>query len=532
MSDARVDTTDERMREQLRGLAVVLGAVLVYCALHVGARLLASPVLGEDDVVEAVFAQDLQVAYDFFPRQPPLYNWVLYGVQQVIGVGVESFLLIKYAALTLTAVLLYLAAFRAFNDRLFAVLSVESLALIYQIAWRYHEGFTHEVLAMVLVMASVVVVFGIVTRLRVSGFVLLGVCAGLGFLTEPTYYVFIVSLFLAVVMQPAARRALFKPMLVVSCVIAAAIASPYWMWVLDDPDRIAAWGRLIDFGSAGSVKNLWAAIRGPFAYLSPLIVLLPIVFPGFLKTARADLRQSANTSDVTNLEQLSLHMALAAFLMSVAGALLLGVQGPAIHVLMPLYLPMVIWLFGVARRSGDTDVPVSRFAKVAIAIACVAFIARLANMFVLDPVCKTCRWGIPYGALAAEMRAQGVRGDGTIVTVDKELAGNLRRYFPNAAIVMRLYPSFTPQDADLKGGQATYVWPKGHRKLPASSIEMFIAPMLPEGVAMSDAVRLTIPWDHLWRESGYRTSTWEMIGVGQDQPPGTAALLRDVGTSQ
>ncbi|MEL7047747.1 MAG: glycosyltransferase family 39 protein, partial [Pseudomonadota bacterium] len=277
-------TAGQQPNDRLKGLAIVLGAVLIYSVLHVGFRLLASPVLGEDDVVEAVFAQQFQIAYDFFPRQPPLYNWVLYGVQQFAGLGVEGFLLIKYAALTATAVLLYLASYRAFNDRLFAVLSVESLALIYQIAWRYHEGFTHEVLAMVMVMATVCVAFSIIHGPGLWKWVFLGVAIGLGLLTEPTYYVFVICLFIAVGLQPAARRAVFQRGLILSGLIALVVASPYLFWLLEDGRRLAAWWALFDPSAIGSIENTWAALRGPVAYLSPLIVILPLVFPGYLQT--------------------------------------------------------------------------------------------------------------------------------------------------------------------------------------------------------------------------------------------------------
>ena len=136
------------------GLLLVLAIVTVYACLHAGFRLLASDVLGEDDVYDIVFSQELRIAYDAFPRQPPLYNWVLWAVQQVLGPSLESFLLIKYTALVASAGFLYLAARRALANTLFALLTVESMALIYSISWRFHEGFTHEVGAMVAVLAT------------------------------------------------------------------------------------------------------------------------------------------------------------------------------------------------------------------------------------------------------------------------------------------------------------------------------------------------------------------------------------------
>lgn len=500
-------------RSFARGLALVLGAVVFYCVLHAGFRLLASHVLGEDDVVEAVFSQELRAGYDAFPRQPPLYNWLLYGLQQVVGLGIETFLLIKYAALTATAVLIYCASYQAHRDRLFAILSVEALALIYQIAWRYHEGFTHEVLAMVAVMATLNLVFLIVRDPKLTFFAALGVVMGLGFLTEPTYYVFVACLLVAVALQPAARQAVFRPSLGLSLIIGVAVAMPYYDWVLSDPERISGWLRLVQPFAAHTPDGFWDAFRGPFAYLSPLIIILPLMFPGYLKTAWADLIRSPEQCRTADLEQLTLHVSLIAFCASLLGALLLGIKEAAIHVLMPLYLPVVVWLFGVARRSDVSTTHLSRFTRLALGIAVFAFCARMANMFVYDPVCKTCRWGIPYAGLADEMRSQGFPENGTIVSIDKETAGNLRVLFPDAAVAVRTYAAFTPRNAQIASGPTAFVWPDT-KEFPPRFAERSIAPMLPQGVEFGDIGKVAVPWHHLWRDTGYRTTSWRLLVTG------------------
>ena len=63
----------------------VVAAVSIYSALHITARLMASANLGEDDPLDAVFTQTLQPGY--VPRQPPLYDWLLWLVEQVTGPG-------------------------------------------------------------------------------------------------------------------------------------------------------------------------------------------------------------------------------------------------------------------------------------------------------------------------------------------------------------------------------------------------------------------------------------------------------------
>ena len=137
----------------LYSLGGVLLAVGLYSALHIAARLIASGNLGEDDPLDAILTQTLALGY--IPGQPPLYDWVLWLIEQAAGPGAVSFQLLKYGLLTATCGFIFLSARRVMRgDALWAFLSVEALALIYQISWRFHEGFTHAVGAMCAVAAT------------------------------------------------------------------------------------------------------------------------------------------------------------------------------------------------------------------------------------------------------------------------------------------------------------------------------------------------------------------------------------------
>lgn len=504
-------STDDQstQRAAAKGLLLVLGAALFYSLIHIGFRLLASRVLGEDDVLDTILSQDLRIAYDAYPRQPPLYNWVLWAVQQVLGPRVEGFLLIKYAALVAAATFLYLSALRATRDWFWAMLTVESLALIYSIGWRYHEGFTHEVGAIAAVTATVWALLKLIDLGRLIDFVVLGIVCGLGLLTEPAYAVFLISLLLAAMLQPTIRSRLLRWPALLSLFIAVALVSPYLLWLADDSRRLAELWRPTQDHFRDSMRGLIYALRGPFFYLSPLIVILPFVFPRFLRTAWHDLRRSPNAAPEPDYEQLVLHASLAAFALSIFGALAFAIKDQPIHVLMPLYVMTVLWLFGAARRSCDHSKYTTRFTTLALAIAGIALIARLANMFVLDPACKICRWGVPYDALATEIRARNF-DSGTIVAFEDEIAGNLRQLFPHAKIVTRGRPNFTPAGTSLEKGKFAYVWSAG---IPDSHVAQTLGPALLSDQSIATAARLDLPWRHLWRPLGYRKTSWKVVVV-------------------
>ena len=494
----------------MRGLALALAAVLIYVVLHAGFRLLASSTLGEDDTLDQILVQELRGGYD--PRQPPLYDWVLYGVQQVSGPHLVSFLAIKYAALTATVVFLYLSAYRILRDRIWALLTVESLALIYQIAWRYHEGFTHEVLAMVAVAATLWAVLRLHDQGRIADYVLFGVISGLGMLTEPNYIVYQACLWGAVALQPSIRRRVVKPALGIAAVIAALVTSPFVWWVVSEPAHFDAFfrpsqrGHLIDM--AIGVKD---SVRGPFMYLAPLIVIVPVVFPGFLARAWADLKsvwQTAFVDQPADLARLVLTTMLLGIALSIFGGIVFGIGNYAMHVLMPLYVTSVIWLISVAQRSDGALRRRPALAKVALAIAVIALVARLANMFIHDPVCGKCRWGIPYATLAQALRADGFDGAGTITVADDELGGNLRPYFPQARLVLAGPRGFVPQRPEAAGAARVFVWDAS--AAPGKVAQAFAR--YPEAVrALGDAKLVKAPWHHLWKPDGYRTSDWKYL---------------------
>ncbi|HEY7647160.1 MAG TPA: hypothetical protein VH858_19105, partial [Hyphomicrobiales bacterium] len=125
----------ERKTDWLYSLGGVLTAAGLYSLLHVTARLFASFNLGEDDPLDAILAQT--VALGYLPSQPPLYDWAIWLLGEVLGPGALRFQLLKYALLTATCGFIFLAARRVMKgDAFWAFLSVEALALIYQISWR------------------------------------------------------------------------------------------------------------------------------------------------------------------------------------------------------------------------------------------------------------------------------------------------------------------------------------------------------------------------------------------------------------
>lgn len=516
---ARAAATAARPAETkhwLYSLAGVIAAVSLYSAFHIAARLIASGNLGEDDPYEAVLTQTLQLGY--VPRQPPLYDWMLWLLQQATGPGALSFQLLKYGLLTATCAFIFAAARRAMKGEAFwAFLSVEALALIYQISWRFHEGFTHAVGAMFAVAATLWALLRLIERRSGADYALFGVMAGLGLLTVMPFWVYLGALIGAAAIQPASRRVIVQPAFCASLVLALSIASPYLLWLAQTPEGIGAILPTVQIGSDGywreAVEGVRRSITEPVLYLAPLIFLYPIFFPGFLGTLRRTVRLTPEQDAPADAEQLILHLTLLNIAALLIGAVIFGIGHYPTHALMPLFLVTSIWLTAQARKAARTEGEVRRFVTLAVSIAIFAFVARCANMYVLEPVCQICRWGIPYGELAEAVKARGFER-GRLVVYDEELAGNLRRFFPQARILLAApRPYLPPERPAAPGDKTALIWGSRRTERVARAFDK-ILPNAAE--AMAHAETLSLPWrGHLWRPDGHRVSQWRLVILEQ-----------------
>ena len=261
-----------------------------------------------------------------------------------------------------------------------------------------------------------------------------------------------------------------------------------------------------------AITGLGRAFFEPVMYLAPLIFLYPLFFPRYVEEVRRTVRLRPEAGIRIDAEQLILHLTLLNIAALVVGALIFGIDRYPVHALMPLFLVTTIWLTAQARKAARGEREVRRFLVAALGIAAFAFAARCANMYVQQPVCQLCRWGIPYAELADTIKARGF-DHGRLLVYDGDLAGNLRRFFPHASIVLagprRYVPPERPASEDDK---TALVWETPRR--PNANIARSFVATLPslQPEALEWAETLRVPWrHHLWKPDGYRFSEWRLL---------------------
>ena len=251
----------------------------------------------------------------------------------------------------------------------------------------------------------------------------------------------LVALLLAGALVEPVRERLFGAKLIVTFAIAALVVSPYYWWILSDGTRV---DQLMNtesiFNNSNPNRDFWKLIRktagAPFGFFWSLLLFL--LFASWRRVVdhfRVRLLPEISWRGRPLLQFLGWYALISYVLLFIAG-MVVSYVGYTNHDLLSFMPPVLVLLFALIYLIKPSAEEMRRWAVISLAIIVFAFAARVANMFVMEPFCKICRWGIPYQELAAQMRQAGFR-EGRILALDSDLAGNLRLYFPNARIAIR-----------------------------------------------------------------------------------------------
>ncbi len=479
------------------GLSLVAGVAGLYGMVHALARLGASHNLGEQEPLENIHAQTLAGGY--MPGQLPLYDWLAWGLQRLLPPDVTSFLALKYSLLTALVCFMFLLARRITGSTQWALIAVESMALIYQIFWRLHETHTHLIGAMTLSLAATWALVRCADRRRFKDYALLATFVGLGCLTQLTFSVFVLAMACACLMQGSLRQRLDAKKLALALPITLLIVAPHIAWLLDNPERLAAfvesahpraWAGI----GAPPLEALWKSIETPILTLSPYILfffaLFPRSFGALIAHVRANHLAGEQNPDWTRA---FLHAVMLEWGAFIVVSVSYGLQRYSVQDLLPLFLVLPVALADLARKTTPPPSANRQFMRLALLISLTALLVRLAHMYVHEPICRICRWGEPYAELAGEMRAAGFK-KGTIFTGDAALGGNLRAHFPDSRIILERQAATAPLP-DCPTDQCIRTNPG-------------LAPDTPTDQVLKQTA---FPWNHLWKPRGYRVSRWWFV---------------------
>ncbi|MDD9877926.1 MAG: glycosyltransferase family 39 protein [Magnetovibrio sp.] len=428
-----------------------LFVVAVLAALG-GLRVALFPGFGGDDGEQLVFSQYLDWGYQ--TRNPPLFTWVLVGVQKFLGPTVLSVVALRMAVLAATYLLIMRIGRMILPDARLAPLAAGALLTIFYVAWNTIHGFNHSVSVTFFYAAALWIVLRLDADPAWRDYALFGLIAGLGVITKYSFAVFLAALLAAALMDSGYRRRLLDPRTLLALAIAAAVIWPQFAWYLDhfQPGLVAGENELSWSENAKrAAKGLFRLAVAAFAFLLPLAVIgLAIFWPSLRRPAR---------HSPTRHRHLRLIERTAVLIFVAAAVGIVIIKGDRVRTHYMFFLALFP-LYFFLRYGTRIDGRQIRLFAATVTLSGITLVGALVGKFAIEPlVCNHCEDQIPYGGFADQLRGAGFE-QGTVVAYFHRdpLPGNLRAQFPDSRIVSAKHPEVIAPVRHAPG-QCLIIWP-------------------------------------------------------------------------
>lgn len=396
--------------------------LLLLAAAHVAVRVAISPALKWDEAEQMLWSQHLALGYG---AQPPLYTWLQWAVNAVLGPNVLALSLLKHAALALTYVLMWLAGRELLGPR-GAWWASASMLLLPPLGWDSVRDQTHTILVTAMTCAAWWLLLRLIKQPRPRDFALLGLVCGLGMLSKYSFALVAGAMALAALTVPEARRALLSRGWWWTPVVGALVVAPHATWLATHLQEATS-GTLhkmqIQQGMAWSkgLLNLLAGLAG-------MMLLWALVALWAFRSAW--WQRPAAPAAPWAMSLFKRYFALV--LLALLGMVLVGgVTNFRGRWLLPLLCAAPLMAF-VARPELQQHPRARRYTGAVVAIALVLLVAAGARLWFGLVRGNADELNHPVVELAAALQEAGYDGKSPIVASDHMLAGTLRTRFPAA----------------------------------------------------------------------------------------------------
>lgn len=386
------------------------------------------------DALEAEMLQG-HLAGGYQLRNPPLYEWLLWGVQQVAGPGPLSYLVLRYALIAATGILFYFAALYTTGESRVAAAFSFSLPLLFWFGWEAHHSVSHSLAILAAILALWLAALAYADRPSASRALGLGLIIGLGIMAKWSFPLVLASLGVALCLESGTRRAFAHPRALLVLVGAVLPVIPFALWAAAmEPGLVSA--RVAIVQPDGATTRALIGVRDfllglPLVFLPWLAIVLPLAFRFRRQSATARTEASAATRIALIAAALSAGaMALILVVAILFGARPFGIGTFAIHYLYPFALFATLGIAGIVAARVRPEAFARALTSISLVAAVAAFVIKLGSFYVV-PGRTGATHLIPYARLAEALSARGL-GEAQFVTLSPRDAGNLIVYLPKA----------------------------------------------------------------------------------------------------
>ena len=342
----------EGERQRLLTTPGVVAFWLAFAVCFVALHDFAVPGRALQDAIEAELLQG-HLAGGYQLKNPPLYEWLLWTVQLVLGAGPLSYLVVRYGLIAATGILFYFALLRTVSDRRLAASFSLSLVLFYWFGWESHHNVSHSLALLVAVLAFWLVALAYIDRQTVVRAVALGLAIGLGVMSKWSFVLVAASFAIALGSSHAGRRLLGNPRSLLILPAAVLPILPFALWLAGIDPAIIALHSIRSGSPRGFLRSEIALLVSlPLLFLPWALIVLPLAFR---------FRREGETQAIAELPTIRLAlltagiataiMALVIALVSLGAVRWLTATGFAIRYLYPFCLVATLGIAGlIARR--------------------------------------------------------------------------------------------------------------------------------------------------------------------------------------
>jgi 4-amino-4-deoxy-L-arabinose transferase-like glycosyltransferase len=425
----------------------------IYFAVEAAVRISLSNSLRVDEAQQFVVGQWLAWGYD---AQPPLYNWLQYGVFEIFGTTLASLVILKNILLFLVYFAYHRLARLFLTDKALAAVATLSLLTMPQMFWQAQRDLTHTVLTL---LAVVMFIYFTVTTIRKPTYVsyaTIGLWAGLGMLTKYNFALTIVSVLVAVAYHRDGLKRVMDKRFLLTLAVAVLIFLPHAIWMISHMNAVtdgtvqkmseqAGGGRLSEIAN-GIVELIGtgAAIVAPTA-----VIFLLFFGRSFVQSFRA----RSEWSDFFGRIFLATAAMLLAMILVVTLTDFRDRWLLPFLFLVPLYFCLKLDAMGKQPRE-----ILEKFLYLPLVVMVVLPVIIAVGVIFPKLFGSYDHLNTPYASFLNEVTAAEGRRPTTIVTTVWHKAGNLRISAPDTPVISTAYPASDLSRLAIGDGPVLLVW--------------------------------------------------------------------------
>jgi len=251
-----------------------------YFTLHYVLRVALSDTLQIDAAEQVVQSQDLRFDYGNF--QPPLFTWLLHTLWLFVEPSMESFVAFRYVLLFATFWLWHLVSRLLFNSPILQLISSSSWLLMYEFAWKLHQGSTHTTLMLLALMLTLHAVLLLQNKKSKGLYIYLGFAVALGISSKYSFSGFILLALVAGLLIADFRKIILHPYLAITIFVATLLSVPALTPLFLDKETLES-GLQNQMGYSdlgvlkGNLLSVGRVITSAIEFMLPLILFMVFV---------------------------------------------------------------------------------------------------------------------------------------------------------------------------------------------------------------------------------------------------------------